>query len=52
MRILIADDDNVFRFALEKLLNKWGYEVFVARDGKEALRIMGGECAPSLALLD
>lgn len=52
MRILIADDDNVFRYSLEKLLNKWGYEVFAARDGKEALEILAGECTPSLALLD
>ena len=52
MRILIADDDNVFRFALEKLLNKWGYEVFAARDGKEALEILAGENAPPLVLLD
>ena len=52
MRILIADDDNIFRFALEKLLVKWGYEVSAARDGNEAWEILANERAPSLALLD
>lgn len=52
MRILIAEDDPAFRHLLEELLPNWGYEVLVARDGSEALRILQSENAPKLAILD
>ena len=38
MRILIADDDPVSLRLLQAVLEKWGHEVIMARDGTEALR--------------
>ncbi len=52
MRILIADDSIVSRHLLDATLRKWGYEVVVACDGAEALRILQETDAPSLAILD
>jgi two-component system cell cycle response regulator len=51
-RILIAEDDPVSRHMLRTFLVKWEYEVVVAVDGIEALRILESEDAPSLAVLD
>lgn len=51
-RILVAEDDPVLRRMLEALLVKSGYEVVAVADGKQALRILEGEEAPSLAILD
>ena len=36
MKILIAEDDSVSRRLLEATLVEWGYDVEVAREGKEA----------------
>lgn len=36
MKILIAEDDIVSRFALQKILQQWGYEVEAAPDGPTA----------------
>ena len=52
MKILIADDSIVSRHLLEATLRKWGYQVLVACDGPEALRILEQENAPSLIILD
>jgi DNA-binding NtrC family response regulator len=38
-RILIVDDDASIRRTLQALLNRAGYEVMVARDGNEAVRL-------------
>jgi two-component system, cell cycle response regulator len=51
-KILIAEDDPVSRRLLEAFLSKWGYQVVTASDGLDALRILDGENAPSLAVLD
>ena len=51
-RVLIAEDDPVSRRLLEAFLVKWGYDVVVAADGLEALKILESADAPSLALLD
>jgi two-component system, cell cycle response regulator len=51
-RILIAEDDPVSRRVLESFLKKWGYEVKVATDGLEALRLLENRDAPRLAVLD
>jgi two-component system cell cycle response regulator len=51
-RILIAEDDPVSRRMLQAFLLKWGYDVISAADGLEALRILEGDGAPSLAVLD
>ena len=50
--MLIADDDPVSRRMLQAFLVKWGYEVVSATDGLDALHILEGEDAPSLAILD
>jgi two-component system, cell cycle response regulator len=51
-RVLIAEDDPVSRHILRNFLVKWDYDVSVVADGAEALRILEGEDAPRLAVLD
>jgi DNA-binding response OmpR family regulator len=50
-KILIADDEPSIVAALRFLLQSEGYEVHVARDGEEALKLLD-ECNPDLVLLD
>jgi len=50
-KILIADDEPNIVAALEFLLQRNGYEVHVARDGEEALKLVE-DCNPDLVLLD
>ena len=50
-KILIADDEPSIVAAVEFLLQRKGYEVHVARDGEEALRLVEA-CNPDLVLLD
>lgn len=50
-KILIVDDEVNILMSLEYLLRKKGYEVFIARNGTEALRIAAAE-RPALVLLD
>src|ERR1700690_3563636 len=50
--ILLAEDDPVSRRMLQAFLLKWGYQVVPAADGLEALRILEGDDAPPLAVLD
>jgi DNA-binding response OmpR family regulator len=50
-RILVADDEPNIVTALEFLLEKGGYEVQVARNGDEALRMME-DGPPDLVVLD
>lgn len=52
MNVLIADDEPVNRRLLEILLNKWGYSVSVAVDGKEAWRILETSVRPHIAIID
>jgi two-component system cell cycle response regulator len=52
MRILIADDSIVSRHLLDATLRKWGYDVVVACDGKEAWDALQGESPPNIAILD
>jgi sigma-B regulation protein RsbU (phosphoserine phosphatase) len=52
MKILIAEDDRVSRCILEATLVKWGYEVSVTFDGRQAWDALQREDAPSLAILD
>ena len=52
MKILIADDSQVYRKALTSSLEKWGHEVIQVSDGDEALKILRSPQAPSLAILD
>jgi len=52
MRILIADDDQTSRMVLEAMLTKNGYEVLSTTNGLEALKILQGQNAPRLVILD
>jgi len=52
MKILIAEDDDVSRLALETLLTGWGYEVVTAEEGTQAAKLLLKEDAPRLAILD
>jgi DNA-binding response OmpR family regulator len=50
-KILIADDEPNIVAALEFLLQRNGYEVHIARNGDEALKLIEA-CKPDLVLLD
>ena len=50
MKVLLADDDALFRHSLRKALEGWGYEVVTASDGNEALDLFLGVDPPSLAI--
>ena len=52
MKILIAEDDPVFRRLLKEILVSWGYDVVDAQDGNEAFQALLAEDAPRLAVLD
>ncbi len=51
-RILVADDDDRPRELLGHFLKMWGYNVVACRDGLEAVTILEGDNAPSMALID
>jgi HD-like signal output (HDOD) protein/CheY-like chemotaxis protein len=50
-RILVVDDQAIVREPIAEILRKPGYEVFEARDGKEALKTLL-TAKPDLVLLD
>ena len=52
MKVLIAEDDPLWRKTLKRNLKKWGYEVVVAEDGDEAWEILQQDDAPRLAILE
>jgi len=52
MKILIAEDDPVSRRLLQAALIKWGYQVTVTTNGKEAWEALQQPEAPSLLVLD
>jgi sigma-B regulation protein RsbU (phosphoserine phosphatase) len=52
MRILIADDDDVSRLALQAMLTKRGHAVVAAADGVEAWQFLQDKEPPKLAILD
>jgi len=52
MRVLIAEDDVTSRLLLTRVLENWGYEVTVTKDGAEAWQALLAEDAPRLAILD
>jgi two-component system, cell cycle response regulator len=52
MKILVADDSMFYRNMLQGFLESWGYEVVLAVDGYDAERILDGDEAPRLAILD
>ncbi len=52
MRVLIAEDEATSRMILSASLEKWGYEVVTATDGKEAWEILQENASPRIAVLD
>jgi two-component system, cell cycle response regulator len=52
MRILIAEDEPVQLRLLQSLLTKWGHEVTVATNGKQAWSALTAENSPNFAILD
>jgi len=52
MRVLIAEDDATSRRLLESMLKKWGYDVVVTCDGKEAWAALEADNSPRLVILD
>lgn len=51
MKVLIVDDEPNILLSLDFLMRKEGYDVFVARDGSEALMIIKDQ-VPDIILLD
>lgn len=51
MRVLVVDDDPGFRAMLKRLLTDYGYEVYLAADGRQAFE-MALERQPQIMLVD
>lgn len=51
MRIVVADDDRMFRKVAETTLRRLGYAVATASDGEEALQLIRSE-RPDMIVLD
>ena len=51
MKIVVADDDRMFRKAAETTLRRQGYAVTTASDGEEALQLIRAE-RPDIIVLD
>ncbi len=52
MKLLIADDDAIYRRLLQSTLASWGYETISVQDGVEATRQLEENDCPLLAILD
>ena len=52
MKILVAEDEAVSRLLMKSMLEKFGYEVVLAEDGRTAAEILAQGDAPRLALID
>lgn len=50
IKVLIVDDEEQFRVTTRKILNKKGFDVILAADGKEALEMLSQ--APDIVVLD
>jgi two-component system cell cycle response regulator len=51
-RVLVAEDDAMFRKILQSWLTTWGYEVTIAEDGAAAWAILQQEIRPQVLILD
>jgi two-component system cell cycle response regulator len=51
-RVLVAEDDAMFRRILQSWLENWGYRVTLAEDGAKAWKILQQELPPQLLILD
>ncbi|HLQ51832.1 MAG TPA: diguanylate cyclase, partial [Terriglobales bacterium] len=52
LRVIVADDSAVSREVLRRLLEAWGYEITLARDGAEAWELLQSGDVPTIAILD
>jgi len=50
--VLVAEDDGQIAFLLQFLLEREGYRVLLAPDGREALRLVDEIAPPKLVILD
>ena len=51
-RVLVAEDDPMFRRILKHWLETWGYSVMLAEDGTQAWEILQQDSQPELLILD
>jgi diguanylate cyclase (GGDEF)-like protein len=51
-RVLVAEDDAMFRRILQSWLENWGYRVTIAEDGARAWEILQHQLPPQLLILD
>jgi two-component system cell cycle response regulator len=51
-RVLVAEDDAMFRKILQSWLSNWGYEVAMAEDGAKAWDILQKEVRPQVLIVD
>lgn len=52
MKLLIVEDDAVSRRLLESFLLKWGYDIVITSNGREAWEVLQEPEAPSLVISD
>jgi serine/threonine protein kinase len=52
MKVLVADDDALWRKLLDQNIRRWGYEVVTAENGRQAWKILQENAAPRIAILD
>lgn len=52
MKLLIADDNPVWRNLISAAVENWGYRIVLASDGNEAYELLQSDDPPRLALLD
>jgi two-component system, cell cycle response regulator len=52
IKVLVADDDAMFRLILKNWLEDWGFCVLVAEDGAQAWEILQQNDPPELLILD
>ncbi len=50
-KVLIVDDSRVYRFSLRRLMNSWGHEVIIAKNGEQGFDVARRE-KPDLILMD
>ncbi|MGC2404426.1 MAG: diguanylate cyclase [Acidobacteriaceae bacterium] len=51
-RVLVAEDDTMFRRILQSWLENWGYKVTLAGDGERAWKILQQDFPPQLLIFD
>ncbi|HEY1463939.1 MAG TPA: diguanylate cyclase [Terriglobales bacterium] len=51
-KVLVADDDPIFRHVLQSCLEKWGYQVIAVENGADAWKILQAPAAPQMVILD